>query len=288
MKNKVRWAMGLSVIFFLLLPLQVSAQSGGSSAQSQSFRSFLEGKRGKAEKSASFHYAALPMKEAKLSYQSSLTLPVKGSYACKNKTQLRVLAGMHGFDLNYALVFGRKKEFVNTLKFLNEEILGRLEKGDYININTEAAKEAKALVSDLNDPENIEKFKSSWSQHMGEALKKAENDPKVMEQVLDQWYGGLIEISYILCNLTLTGQSGDKLYGLFVDHMLRVDALNMRMQKFYDSDYGKALAQSDRKNIFPPIIERIEAKHGLLDRKDIQFIRDIVKKVRADYAAPCK
>lgn len=245
---------------------------------------------GKASKrdTAAVYYHAGPIKDAGLSYQESLTLPVKGSYACKNESQLRVLAGMHGFDINYALVFGRKKEFVNTMKFLNTEVLGRLPKADYVNPNMAAAEETKKLLQDITDPRNLEKYKAFWSKRMDANMKKAANNPELMEALLDNWYGSLIESSFVLCNLALHSTGGDKLYALFIDYMLRVDALDIRMQEFYSSDYGRSLEQADRKNVFAPIRELIQKKHGLLDRQDISFILSAMKKVRAEYVQPCR
>ncbi|MEE9912248.1 MAG: hypothetical protein K4571_11060 [Deltaproteobacteria bacterium] len=248
----------------------------------------MGGKASKKDAAASYYYHAGPIKDAGLSYQESLTLPVKGSYACKNEIQLRVLAGMHGFDLNYALVFGRKKEFVNAMKFLNAEILGRLKKSDYVNPNMSAAEETKKLLADITDPRNLEKYKAYWSQQMDANMKNAARDPQLMESLLDQWYGSLIESSYVLCNLALNSTGGDKLYSLFIDYMLRVDALDIRMQEFYNSEYGRALEQADRKSVFAPIRELIQKKHGLLDRQDIKFILSAMKKVRAEYVKPCK
>ncbi len=246
---------------------------------------------GKASKknTETLHYHASSIKNAGLSYQESLTLPVKVSYACKNEIQLRVLAGMHGFDTNYALVFGRKKEFVNAMKFLNAEIIGRLKPSDYVNPNILAARETKKLLADITDPQNLEKYKAFWSKQIDANMKKAAKDPQLMESQLDQWYGSLIESSFVLCNLALsTSAGGDQLYSLFIDYMLRVDALDIKMQEFYNSEYGSALEQADRKKILAPIRERIQNKHGLLDRQDINFILSIIKKVRAEYAKPCK
>jgi hypothetical protein len=295
MKRKVLFVlMLLWIIPFLVFSVQAGAQSSAkknnvSSATDKNFRSFMEGEKARHNKdTGSLYYYASPLKEAQLSYQASLTLPVKGSYACKNETQLRVLAGMHGFDINYALVFGRKQEFVKTMRFLNSEILGRLKNPDYINPNVRAVEDAKALLTDMKDPQNIENFKMSWSKQFEANMQKAKADPKVMQQLIDQSYGAIIESSYILCNLALSGGSGDKLYALFIDYMLRVDALDIKMREFYNSPYGKALGQSDRKNIFPPILDIIEKKHGLLDRKDIKSILAIVKKARAEYVTPCR
>ena len=50
-------------------------------------------------------------KQAGLSYQPSLMVPVEGVIGCKDKEQLRILMGMYTFDANYALLFGKKKEF---------------------------------------------------------------------------------------------------------------------------------------------------------------------------------
>jgi hypothetical protein len=60
------------------------------------------------------------------------------------------------------------------------------------------------------------------------------------------------------------------------------------MQEFYSSDYGRSLEQADRKNVFAPIRELIQKKHGLLDRQDISFILSAMKKVRAEYVQPCR
>ncbi len=247
----------------------------------------MSGKASKKDTPAVYYHAG-PIKDAGLSYQESLTLPVKGSYACKSETQLRVLAGMHGFDINYALVFGRKKEFVNTMKFLHSEILGRLKKSDYVNPNMIAADETKKLLADITDPQNLEKYKAYWSKQMDTNMKKAAKNPELMEALLDNWYGSLIESSFVLCSLALNSTGGDKLYSLFVDYMLRVDALDIRMQEFYNSDYGRALEQADRKTVFAPIRELIQKKHGLLDRQDINFILSAMKNIRAEYVKPCK
>jgi len=284
----------LAIISFGILPVQAADPShpqkrtaGKPDASDKNVWPLMGGKASKKD-TAALYYHAGPIKDAGLSYQESLTLPVRGSYACKNETQLRVLAGMHGFDINYALVFGRKKEFVNAMKFLNAEVLGRLKKSDYVNPNMVAADETKKLLADITDPQNLEKYKAYWSQQMDANMKKAAKNPELMEALLDNWYGSVIESSFVLCSLTLNSTGGDKLYALFIDYMLRVDALDIRMQEFYNSDYGRALEQADRKNVFAPIREVIQKKHGLLDRQDINFILSAMKKIRAEYVRPCK
>lgn len=283
----------LAIIFFGILPAQAAdlphpqkRTADKPDAPDKNVWPLMTGKASKKD-TAALYYHAGPIKDAGLSYQESLTLPVKGSYACKNEMQLRVLVGMHGFDVNYALVFGRKKEFVNGMKFLNAEVLGRLKKSDYANPNVAAADETKKLLVDITDPRNLEKFKAYWSKQMDANMKKAAGNPELMEALLDNWYGSLIESSFVLCSLALHSPGGDKLYALFIDYLLRVDALDLRMQEFYNSDYGRALEQADRKNVFAPIRELIQKKHGLLDRKDIHFILSAMKKIRAEYVKPC-
>jgi hypothetical protein len=281
----------LLIIPFWVFQSQAKDQSqqkpGASSASDKNFMSLINRKAPKKD-TAAIHYHASSIKNAGLSYQESLTLPLKVSYACKNENQLRVLAGMHGFDVNYALVFGRKKEFVNAMKFLNAEIIERLNPSDYVNPNMLAAKETKKLLADVTDPQNLKKYKAYWSKQIDANMKKAAKDPRLMESLLDQWYGSLIESSFVMCNLALSGAGGDQFYALFIDYMLRVDALDIKMQEFYNSEYGSALEQADRKKILAPIRERIQNKHGLLDRQDINFILSIMKKVRAEYVKPCK
>ncbi len=295
MIRKIGLLIGLLVVIsFAAMPLQAADPSHSQrrtvdkpDASEKNVWPLMGGKVSKKD-TAGLYYHASPIKDAGLSYQESLTLPVTGSYACKNETQLRVLAGMHGFDINYALVFNRKKEFMNTMKFLNAEVLGRLTKSDYVNPNMVAADETKKLLADITDPRNLEKYKAYWSKQMDANMKKAAKNPELMEALLDNWYGSLIESSFVLCNLALNSTGGDKLYSLFIDYMLRLDALDIRMQEFYNSDYGRALEQADRKNVFAPIRELIQKKHGLLDRKDIKFILSSMKKARAEYVAPCK
>ena len=284
----------LAIISFGIFPAQAADPSHSQKravdkpdASDKNVWPLMGGKASKKD-TTTLYYHAGPIRDAGLSYQESLTLRVKSSYACKSETHLRVLAGMHGFDINYALVFGRKKEFVNTMKFLSAEVLGRLNQSDYVNPDMVAAQETKKLLADITDPRNLAKYKAYWSKQMDANMKEAAKNPQLMEALLDNWYGSLVESSFVLCNLALNSTGGDKLYGLFIDYMLRVDALDIRMQEFYNSDYGRALEQADRKNVFAPIRELIQKKHGLLDRQDINFILSAMKKVRAEYVRSCK
>ena len=75
-------------------------------------------------------------KQAGLSYQPSLVLPVEGLIGCKDKEQLRILLGMYAFDANYALLFGKKQEFGAANMLVVKSIPERLNMGGKLKFKT--------------------------------------------------------------------------------------------------------------------------------------------------------
>ncbi len=67
---------------------------------------------------------------------------------------MRVLYGMYAFDENYAMVFGKRKEFLETLEVINSQVQDRLD----VRVKLQITHIKPELLKDLLEyPENVEK-----------------------------------------------------------------------------------------------------------------------------------
>ena len=228
------------------------------------------------------------IKDAGLSYQPDLLVPLKGSQVCKSKAQLRVLAGMILFDANYAMIFGKKQEHFDSWQYLNSEVLGRLKVQDSLNMTAVSNEAAKALSEDISSPENQQKYRAARQQYLQELADKAASSSEAMILLIDIRYGAALESLYVASTLSLNEKWGDSLFKLFSAQIQILQKVDKVMYALKDSKYANLVHQPERNKTFKEIRELYQKKKGQLDKKDIGMILEKVKTARAEFIKPCK
>ena len=228
------------------------------------------------------------LKQAGLSYQPSLVVPVEGVIECKDQEQLRVLMGMYNFDANYALLFGRKQEFASAYELRND-IPGRLNLMGRFKFQTFTSDEIKNVLDNPNDPGNRDLFAKYVSTNVRDMLQAAMNDPEMLDLLLDFVYGTAIEGAYVSCKLALAAGVGEKLIPLFNEQAARLDKMWQALSAYAEDPELDALVErSQREPIMKPIIEIMKAKKGNLEEADVKEILSIIEPERNKVALKCK
>jgi len=228
------------------------------------------------------------LKDAGLSYQKSLAIPLEEVIDCKDQEGLRVLYGMYAFDANYAMVFGKRKEFLETLEVINSQMQDRLD----VRVKLQITHIKPELLKDLLEyPENVEK-REAWFKNvqanMDAMFKQAAGDPEVMDVLIDVIYGTVIQGLYVSCELALNNESGDKMIALFNAQAQRVEKFDVLLNTFKDPELIKMVKLVERDPLMDDIKDLIKSKKGRLNRQDVEKILAGVKSVRNSFAKKCR
>ncbi len=228
------------------------------------------------------------LKDANLSYQKSLTIPLEGVIDCKSQEGLRILLGMYTFDANYAMVFGKRKEFMETREVINSQVLNRLDTRDKLQITPIKPELLKELVDDPDNVEKREAWFKNFQANIDATLKTAASDPEVMDLLVDSLYGSVIEGLYVVCELALNNESGDKMIALFNAQAQRLETFDAVFDTFKDPELTEMVEYVERDPLLDGIKDLIKNKKGKLDRHDVETILAAVKPVRNFLARKCR
>ncbi len=226
-------------------------------------------------------------KEAGLSYQGSLTVPLKGSFSCKSESQLRVLSGMLAYDASYAVMFARKKEFLETVQFMTSDVEQRVDGIDSLPLPVAVRALRKALSEDISNEETLQKFGEQGRKQLGILVEKAATDPKTTALLMDYWYGWSLQGLYVLCSLGRSGEGGEAMVQLFNRQLQNTERLEKLYLAFAGTDFAKQVSQADRCNLFRSVEELIRSRQGRLNRKDVKALLEKIQSARADFVRPC-
>lgn len=228
------------------------------------------------------------IKEAGLSYQNQLAIPLKGSLACKDKAQLRVLIGMIAFDSHYAMIFGKKKEYFDTLQYIKSDLMPRLKELDQLNISAIVEDNSRIIADGFTSVENLQKYRESYQQQFDLLAEKVASSPDTMVLLVDGWYGAVLESLHVACTLSRNEKWGDSLSKLFADQFQRLVKVDKVLSLLKYTRYESLVHQPERSRTLAAIRAQYEKKKGQLDRNDIGMILEQVKAARAEYIKPCR
>ena len=226
-------------------------------------------------------------KDAGLSYQGGLTVPLKSVYSCKSESQLRVLSGMLAHDASYAVMFARKKEFLDTVQFMTSDIGQRVEGIDSLPLPVAVRALRTALAEDITNEETLRKYGEQGRKQLGILIEKAGSDPQTMAMLLDYWYGWSLQGLYVVSSLSQSAEGGEAMVQL-----LNAETRNTeRMDKLYSAvagtEFARKVSQVDRCDLFRSVAELIRSKQGHLVRKDFKALLAKVQGARAELVNPC-
>jgi hypothetical protein len=227
-------------------------------------------------------------RQAGLSYQPSLVVPLQGVIECKDKQQLQVLMGLYNFDANYALLFGRKQAFAKTYELRNN-IPGRLNLLGKFKLKRFTSEEIEKILNNPDDTANHGLYAKYVAANLHDMLEAAKTDPEMLDLFVDFGYGTVIEGLYVACKLSLAAGTGEKLVALFNDQAARLDMLWQGVAAFAADPELDALAERpQRESIIKPVIEILKTKKGNLAEADVKKILSIVEPERNKAAVKCK
>jgi X-X-X-Leu-X-X-Gly heptad repeat protein len=227
-------------------------------------------------------------KQAGLSYQPSLVTPLKGVAACKDTKQLGSLMGLYGFDSNYALLFGKKKEFLATHRFMYTEIADRLKITGKVKIQAFTPEDLKKLAANPDDPANRELFIKYQIANLHAYTQLAQTDAQFASIMVDLSYGAVIEGMYVACKLGLSAKGGDKLVALFNEQAKRLDKMRQVLEVYAeDQDLAEMLDSAKRQAVLKPVLELLKARSGKLTEDDVRRLLGLVAPERAAMVKPC-
>ena len=226
-------------------------------------------------------------KQAGLSYQPSLVVPVEGIVGCKDHEQLRILLGMYTFDANYALLFGKKKEFAAG-NGLRNEIPGRLNLRGKLKFKTFTPDELKKVLDNPDDPANRDLYVKYASANIHDMLEASKSDQEMAELLLDSSYGAIVQSLYVACKLALAAGTGEKLVALFNEQAARLDKLNRALAAYAGNPELAAIMKcSQREALLKPVAAILVAKKGDLAEPDVVKILSWVEPEHSKVVGVC-
>lgn len=228
-------------------------------------------------------------KQAGLTYQASLALPTKGIIACKDARQLGMLMGAYGFDANYALLFGKKKEFLAANGLMAKDLAERLKMPGKLKVQPLSADELKKVAAKPDDPASREIYIKNLITNLHASIQLAQTDAEFAAIMVDSAYGSVIQGLYVACKLGLGAKGGDKLVPLFNEQARRlVRALQVLEVYAADKELANTLGADKRQALLKPALEMVKAKNGKLAKEELKKLLAIVEPERAMLAKACK
>jgi hypothetical protein len=228
-------------------------------------------------------------KQAGLSYQPSLVVPLKGAWGCKDQKQLGMLMGAYAFDANYALLFGKKKEFAATNQLLAKDISNRLKMNGKIKITTFTPEELKKIAANPNDPANRELQIKYTIANLHASIQVAQTDAEFTGILVDSFYGATMEGLYVASKLALSAGAGDKLLALFNEQAKRLDKTQQILEAYAgNAELLEMLGGGKRQAVLKSALELLKAKSGKLAKDDVKKLLALVEPERAAMVKVCK
>ncbi|MDD5206106.1 MAG: hypothetical protein PHS17_11835 [Desulfobacterales bacterium] len=227
-------------------------------------------------------------KQAGLSYQPSLVLPVEGLIGCKDKEQLRILLGMYAFDANYALLFGKKQEFGAANTLVVKSIPERLNMGSKLKFKSFTQDELKKIADNPNDPANRDLYIKYVIANFHDLFQAAESDQEIMATMVDALYGSIVQCLYVSSRLALAAGTGEKLVDLFNDQAKRLDKFQQVLEAYAgDPELAGLVERPERQPVIRPVFELLKAKKGNLSEAYVKKILSSIEPERGKVAEKC-
>lgn len=228
------------------------------------------------------------VRQAGLSYAPDLVLPLGNDLSCKSPEDLRILAGVLGFDANYALAFGHKDIALQNREYARAEVTGRLPAAARVEPPALPEAALRALQDNPDDPEARRALAEAGTSAVERMIAAADQDPEVLDLLLDGLYGSTIEGLAVVGGLALTAEPGPEMVMVFDEQAARLRRLLAPLdQAAADPGLDALLEAAPRRALLAPVLARIETRQGRLSLDDVQWILDRVTPERRRLAAPC-
>jgi hypothetical protein len=227
-------------------------------------------------------------KEAGLSYQPSLVVPVEGLLDCKNDEQLRIFVGMYTFDANYALLFGKKQEFAAAYRQIND-IPDRLKLMGRLKLRTFTPDELKQVVDNPDDPASHILYAKYTASNFHDMVEASKSDQEILALLLDAGYGAAVEGLYVSSKLALAAGTGPNLVTLFNEQAARLDRVYQAMEAYAgDRELDALTKRSRHERLLKSALKILKTKKGNLAEADVEKILSFIEPVRSEVVSKCE
>ena len=229
------------------------------------------------------------VRQAGLSYAPELVVPLTSDFTCKDPEGLRILAGMLGFDANYALAFGNKDAFFKNREFARNNVTGHLPAAGKLENPPVPAKAMETLQTNPDDVEARKALAVAGEKTIARMIEAADEDPEVLDLLVDGLYGSTVEGLYVVCSLAMTSEVGPELVQVFNDQAERINRLLVPLKNAQDDKTLVTLLEvTERKGVLEPVMARIQQRKGNMTLADVQWILAQVTPEREKLAAACR
>ncbi|MBF0527867.1 MAG: hypothetical protein HQK55_01080 [Deltaproteobacteria bacterium] len=228
------------------------------------------------------------LKKAGLSYQENLVVPLEGVSDCKDQDQLRILLGIYMADSNYAMVFGKNKQFLETRQVATKQVFDRLDVRSKIELPKIDAEVMKQYSEDPANETKREDLLKSFTANWEKIFTKAENDSAIMEMAVETAYGATLEGLYLVCKLTIVTEVGENIVSLFNYQLERQEKLGLLLKSFNDPYLAGLMKRDERLGQIEPIKKIIQTKQGKLNQEDIKNLLNLMEPIRNGIVAKCR
>jgi hypothetical protein len=221
-------------------------------------------------------------KEAGLSYQPALILPLVVDE--RSDEELNILLGMLTFDANYALVFGKLQESMETRAFIHDELLPRMQAYDKMDIAQPDQAIVESLLRDPYDAEARRQLNEHVTTQIRRNVEAAANDQELMIVFVESFYGAVIQGLFVASTLALDMPANPQLVALFNEQLTRLEFFDELVHNLQHSELRSVFGQEERCAIVDPLIAQLVAAQGALSPELVREVQDITAQARARYA----
>ena len=277
--------MTLTAAFILSVAVPVRAQEDKAAKINQYVDQFYE----MIPKDSELMKKVKLIKDADLTYQKSLTVPVSDILDCKSKEELRLLLGIYIFDTNYAMVFDKRKEVQEAWELGFQKTMDKLALHGEFGVAMLPGADLKEMLENPLDSQLRGIIIRDVLRQVTAILKRARENPEFLEVVVDEFYGAILEVLYVVCKLALNENlSGKKMVALFngleesLGGFTKVEAIFAG-----DEYFEKIFEKGERAEVLDPIQAILKTNNGKLSVEDVKRILSIIEPIRNQVVRKC-
>ncbi len=229
------------------------------------------------------------IKDAGLSYQPSLTLPLEGLTKSTNQDALAVLVGMYWADAGYARLFNKPKESKAIAEVVRTQVYPRLSINQQISsLGRIDQKIITKMIENPKDPKAQDEMIQAINKRIEKHIELSKTDTSVMVFTINQVYGTLVEGLYQVFSLAVNEKSGPEITKLFNQQADNISRFMDLMNTLVENELAKLADGQQRISMIAPIRDIIMKNKGKLSQDDMKSILADVTEIRNSYLNLCK
>ena len=229
------------------------------------------------------------IKDADLTFQSSLVAPVVDVLDCKDKEELHLLLGIYVFDTNYAMLFDKRVEIQRSWELGFQKTMQELALYGELGVAMLPAADLKEMLENPSDQNMRSIFVRDLLKQIEAILKRARKGPEYLDVIVDEFYGALIEGLYVVCKLAQNEDlNKKKVIALFNGLQQSLGGFD-KMESIFAGDerFEKMFQKAERDKVLNPIHTLLKTKEGKLKVEDLKKILSIIEPIRDQVVRKC-